>query len=116
MSESMRGVLTVIPGRSGGSPCFADTGAPVWAVAGALWGGDSVEQLADDYGITRADILVGCWFLGTYGTEGAWWNGTKRHSPGRIWLKRWGPWARDHSTLFWLSKFDEIPDPPNRDD
>ena len=35
-----------------GSPCLAGTRIPTWIFPGMVKGGDSIEELADDYGIT----------------------------------------------------------------
>lgn len=107
--------LTIRPGVAVGAPCVGRTGAPAWAVAGPVWAGDSLEETARDYNCTRNDALVACWFLATYGIESAWWNGAKRHAPGRVWVKRWGAWAAEHAEAFWRHQYDRIPDPPSRE-
>lgn len=108
--------LTIRPGVSSGAPCVGSTGTAAWAIAGPIWAGDSVDSVAHDYGTTREDVLVACWFLATYGIEAAWWNGEKRHAPGRVWVKRWGGWAAQYAAEFWRHQYDVIPDPPARED
>lgn len=107
--------LTIRPGVASGAPCIGRTGTAAWAIAGCLWAGDSVDDIADEYGVTREEILVACWFLATYGVEAAWWNRDERRRAGAGWTKRWGPWASEHVAAFWHHNFDAIPDPPNRD-
>lgn len=114
--SGVSGHLSIRPGVACGAPTFATTGTAVWAVVGSIWAGDDVDTMARDYGLIREDVLVGCWFVATYGTEGAWWNGSKRHNPGRVWVKRWGAWASENAERFWRSQYDEIPDPPSRED
>jgi uncharacterized protein (DUF433 family) len=110
MSDVM---LSIRPGVSSGAPCIGRTGVPIWALAGCIWAGDSLESTANDYDVTRDEALVGCWFLATYGIEAAWWNGRKRHAPGRVWVRRWGSWASDYAEQFWRHQYDAIPDPPD---
>lgn len=39
-----------------GEPCIAGTRVPTWIVAERHRAGDSVEFLADDYGVTEGEI------------------------------------------------------------
>lgn len=104
--------LTIRPGVSSGAPCVGRTGTPAWAIAGQIWAGDGLDDTARDFGLTRSEGLLACWFLATYGIEAAWWNGTKRQRSGSAWTKRWGKWASDYASEFWRHKYDLIPDPP----
>lgn len=39
------------------------------AIAGMLFAGETAEQVCDDYGITRHELLVACWFEGAHGSD-----------------------------------------------
>lgn len=112
----MRGQLTITPGVASGSPCIGSTGTAAWAVTGCIWAGDSVDSIAEDYGVSREDVLVACWFVATYGVDSAWWTGTTFRRTGAVWRKRWGQWAAENSVNFWRHQYDAIPDPPSRED
>ncbi len=66
--------LRVDPGVRFGDPCVR--GVSVYDIAGMLTAGETVAVVADDYSLTRADVLLACWFLG-------------RHGPLE-WRERWG--------------------------
>lgn len=67
-----------------------------------LLAGEDLEVVADEYGLTRGDVLVACWYLGLYGT--------RRHR--RLW-KAWATAA--HEQMWHAVDYDRIPDPPIRD-
>lgn len=48
--------ITIDPKICHGKPIIRGTRAPVTVVLGALAGGDSIEQIAQDYDITPDDI------------------------------------------------------------
>lgn len=78
------------------------SGASVETVAGMVWAGDSVDETAGEFGLTRHHVLVACWWIGT-------------HGPWR-WRRRWGRWAKTaHAELWWRhGRYETIPDPPWR--
>lgn len=73
-------------------------GSDVVALADAVWVGESVEEVADEYGLRREDVLVACWWVGSYGTRS-----------GR---RRFRLWAMDVERKLWLRQYD-VPDPPD---
>lgn len=75
-----------------------DVGAWVWAEG-------SVDRVvADSRDLTRAEVLVACWFLGEYGSP--------------EWRARWGEWARQvgYRLAAQDAAYGGIPDPPGRSD
>lgn len=67
-----------------------------------LWAGDAIDVVCDEYGLTRHQVLVACWYEGSQGQP--------------RYRRRWKRWADDaHSMLGgWTKPFDvnAIPDPP----
>jgi uncharacterized protein (DUF433 family) len=79
-------------------------GAPVDILGEMVWNGDTVDEVAAEYVVDRADVLVACWYLGL-------------HGPKR-WRKRWREWAlKAHEQLWDTSTVDyrAVPDPPSRE-
>lgn len=102
--------VSVNPAMRWGQPCVNGTRLPVDAVAGMVWA-EGVDVAADQYDLTRADVLVACWYAGTYGLPG------RRESlfPVRQWPKRWGAWADSVAGALWKVTevdYDAVPDPP----
>ena len=103
---STRPTIVIDPAIQFGQPCVANTRAPAEAVAGCVWAGDTVDAVAEDYDITRADVLIACW-----------WHATNHHPSRRDKAKAaaWRKWAEDnHRTLASWSGADPstCPDPP----
>lgn len=71
---------------------------PTESVADAVWLGDSAETVADDYSLSRDQVLVACWYEATHGDSDR--------------QPRWGAWATEHADAFHYGHFDAIPDPP----
>lgn len=85
------------PAMRSGEATLNHTRLSIDAIAGYVWAGETVEAVMATYDITRADVMVACWWIGTFG-------------PKR-WRRRWGAWAEDVHDQLWHSKFD-VPDPP----
>jgi len=92
-----RPFIAIDPAMRSGEPTINHTRLPVDAVLGVLAAGESIEHAMDDYDVTRADILVACWYEGTYGSR-------KRR-------RQLGAWAKEAHGLLWNGKFDEVTDP-----
>jgi uncharacterized protein (DUF433 family) len=77
--------LTVDPSRGFGRVCVAGRGLHAESVATAVWaeGGD-VDGVAEDYGVSRDEALLCCWW---WVTEGALDRGKDRARRTR--WKRW---------------------------
>lgn len=94
--------VRVDPAQRFGQPNVRGIG--VEAVGGMVWAGGTVDEVAGDYGIDRADVLVACWHLGLHGAK--------------RWRKRWRKWAlKAHEHLWNVSTVDytAVPDPPSRE-
>lgn len=68
----MRPVVTFDPAVRWGGPQIK--GIPTDAVAGMYWAGDSADEVAADYGLTRHELLVAFWFEGTHGGYRRQWS------------------------------------------
>ena len=76
-------------------------GISVDAITCMLLAGESLTTVADEYGLTRADVLVACWHQGLYGTP--------------RWRRMWRGWAKTAGEAMWDTRtvdYDAIPDPP----
>lgn len=93
-----RPVVVTDPAVAYGRPQVARIG--VEHIAGATWV-ESVDVAADEYGLTRPQVLVACWWIGLYGD--------------RRWRRRWKTWAQQVDGELWHSRY-EIPDPPTREE
>lgn len=62
------------PLRQFGRPCITGTRITAETIAGSVWAGDSVDSVADNYGVDRLDVLWCCaWWIaegGLHGTRG----------------------------------------------
>lgn len=65
-------MVTVDPAVGWGRPMVR--GSPTFAVAGAYWAGDSADDTAADFGLTRHELLVAFWFEATHGDYHAQWR------------------------------------------
>ena len=72
--------------------------SPVGVVAGAVWAGDPVDDVADEYGLSVPQVLVACWYMARYGS--------------RVWHRRWGAWLRVNEAHLWSCHHDQVADPP----
>jgi uncharacterized protein (DUF433 family) len=87
------------PARRFGAPAIK--GISCEAIALQMLAGDDIATIAEDYDLTRADILVACWYLGLYGS--------------RRWRRSWRQWAEQAGQAMWDTRtvdYDQIPDPP----
>jgi uncharacterized protein (DUF433 family) len=105
--------VVVNPAVRAGQPQIK--GIPVVALCDVVWAGESVDRVADDYNLTRADVLVGCWYAGMLGLPG---ERRKVLAATPLWRKRWGAWAEKVTAALWSPpvKYDVIPDPPNEEE
>lgn len=96
--------VSISPAMRHGEPTINGTRITVEAAGDLAWGGASTQEVADDYTprLTRADILVACWWLGR--------NGSPR------WRKRWRQWAEQVDGALWSGRYDDAPDPPDHRD
>jgi uncharacterized protein (DUF433 family) len=75
-------------------------GINVDSIAGAVWAGESVATVADEYDLTEADVLVACWYMG-------------RHGP-KPWRRKFAEWSKGYE----IACVKRLPpaDPPSRED
>jgi uncharacterized protein (DUF433 family) len=64
IAVSADGRIVINPRVVHGKPVIRGTRVMVSVVVGAVAGGDSVEQVADDYRITREDVLAAIAYAG----------------------------------------------------
>jgi uncharacterized protein (DUF433 family) len=96
--------VSISPAMRCGAPCLNNTRLPVSAIAGMLWAEKSVAAVCDEYDISRADVLIACWYVGMYGSY-----------ENRRWRRRWRGWAEQvHGDLWKVTTvdYDAVPDPP----
>jgi len=92
-----RPFVAIDPAMQFGRATLNHTRLTVETVAGFVAAGDPVELVADEYEITRADVLVCCWYVARYGT--------------RRWRERWGQWAAAAESELWHGRY-QVADPP----
>lgn len=100
--------VSVDPAVQFGHPCIAGTGAPVDVIAERVYAGEPVTAVADDYDVTRADVLVACWYVARHGTGDGLGLRTKLRAA-------WQPWLlANESTLAGFHGLgpDDADDPP----
>lgn len=86
-------------------------GIPVASIVGRVWAGEPVAVVAEDFDLTRDDVLVACWFAGSHGLPS---NRRAALAPSRLWRVRWGRWAGEVDGVLCSPSVDQdrIPDPP----
>jgi uncharacterized protein (DUF433 family) len=97
-----RPAIWVDPGVSFGSPCVMGTGVATEWIADRVWYDDVATTLSEWDHLTTAGVKCACWYQATYGT--------------RKWRRRWAAWAEEHAMRIWRGEWDDVPDPPSRDD
>ena len=102
-----RPTIVIDPGVQVGQPCIAGTRVPAHTVARQVWVGVRVDDVAAAYNLTRADVLVACWYY----AASAYLSGR-----GGRKVEAWRRWAGDNvSTLAGHCGADPAtcPDPPD---
>lgn len=78
--QSDRPVVTVDPAVHFGQPAVG--GTPTAVVAGMVRAGEDVASVAVDLGLSLHQVLVACWYEGTWGRYTAsWWAWVAEVSP-----------------------------------
>lgn len=96
-----RPVIHIDPGIRGGRPAIA--GVSCEAYAERVHAGESLDEVADDYGVTREQVLLACW-----------WIATMERQPR--WAKAWENWGGQAHLSLWRGMYDGIEGPPDRDE
>ncbi len=101
------------PCQRWGDPAVSGKGISVRVVAEQVWAGERVDVVADEYDLTRGDVLVACWHAGRVGLPGK-----RGYRPTRLWPGRWRGWSDQVDRVLARAKTDEdyarIPDPPDK--
>jgi uncharacterized protein (DUF433 family) len=100
-AKAGRPFVAVDPAMRFGRPTVNNTRLSVEAATEHVWAGGSVGEVAEEFDVTRQDVLVACWYAGKYGTK--------------AWRRRWGKWADVVHDELWHSRYD-VPDPPDLND
>lgn len=109
------GTLMVHPGYQFGAVCCGTTRVPTYAVVGCVRGGDSVDRVADDYRLTRLQVLTACWWE-THCALNI--PPSRRRQADRELVRDWGTWHEEASQILggWKRAEgvppEECPDPP----
>lgn len=110
-----RPFVSVDPAMRFGQPTVNGTRLPVQTLVDYVWAGEDPDVVAEEYDVTRADILVACWFAGTYGLPGR----RQQLFPTPLWRRRWGEWADGVAKALWQTStvdYDAIAGPSARGD
>lgn len=93
--------ITIAPGFYSGEPCIRWR-LPADLIALDWWNNWKLEDLMDNYEITRGDVLVSCWYMAKYGP--------------RSWRKRWGEWLQKADGELWYGRYETCPMPPQKNE
>ena len=114
MSKDQDAYVWIDPARRSGEPCIGGHRLGVELVVASVWDSDVVNAM-DLYCISRAQVLVACWYAGA-GFPIRLHNARSEYKPHTgPWKARWGVWAADVHQALWESTtvvYDAIPDPP----
>ena len=104
-------VLTIDPSRQFGRVCIEGSRIPAEVIAENVAAGDSVDEVAEGYAITRDQVLLACWWQVEVERMRR-----SRSKSAKALLAAWGPWA-DNVENFkalarWRDAEGECPDPP----
>lgn len=67
-----RPVITIDPGMSLGAPNIR--GISTEAIAGMVYAGEGLAAVARDYGLTRHQVILACWYEGSAGVYRRQWR------------------------------------------
>lgn len=93
MSADLR--VVHMPGRMGGEATIGDTRIDCHTIAGRVWAGDTVADLAEDFGLTRDQVRLACWWMVEHclPLDVRWVREAK--NAWRAWAERWETLARN---------------------
>lgn len=98
MCDWPRLVVHVDPSCRFGEPFVR--GPSCEAVAELVWVGEDLGSICADYGLTRSEALLSCWYVATHGTK--------------AWRRRWKDWLEASAVLIAKQQYDDVEDPPDR--
>lgn len=102
------------PARKSGEPCIGGHRLPVEMVVDSVWS-SGIEQAMGTYCLTRAQVLVACWYAGAGNVVRLHGRGGQYVARRGPWRKRWGAWAAEVHQALWSTTsvdYDVVPDPP----
>lgn len=67
-----RPVITIDPGVSFGAPHIR--GVSTEAIAGMVYAGEDFDTVAADYGLSRHEVILACWYEGSAGSYRVEWR------------------------------------------
>jgi uncharacterized protein (DUF433 family) len=86
-----RPTLSIDPGLQFGAVCVTGTRVPADSLSGSVFAGDGVDETASDYGVSRQDVLLACWWLVDQALMVA---PSKRKTYEQNVVDRWGKWSQ----------------------
>lgn len=78
-----------------------------------------VDATCDDYQLSRPEVLIACWFLGSYGITNVQIRGKHTTTPryrvsqDRKTIKKWRKWAEQNAAALRDGQYDNVPNPPS---
>ena len=101
------GTLMIHPGYQFGAVCVGSSRVTASTVAGSVFAGDSVDSVAEDYDLTRLQVLTACWWWVQRAVE------SSRHTKAQTRLiDVWGQWASDAGWRLGGYSSEPCADPP----
>ena len=97
-----RPMIVLDPGVNGGDPALYRSRVRVENILERLDAGDDPEDVAEDHGLTRGDVLVACWFDARYGVD---------DHPRKEWLGWWEQWEPSLWQAKTAQDYESIPFP-----
>lgn len=82
------------PGRVGGEATVGQSGIIASTLAGLAWAGDSVESIAENYGVPVFAVELSCWWVSLHHPAPCAWE-RRAGKAWRKWAIAWGDWAWD---------------------
>lgn len=67
-----RPVIVIDPAMSFGAPQIK--GISTEAIAGMVWAGEDFATVADEYGLSRHEVILACWYEGSAGVYRRQWK------------------------------------------
>lgn len=89
-------VITIDPAVRFGRPHIG--GISCEALAGMVAAGEDAAVVADEYGRSRGEVLLACWWIGMDGPP--------------KWQKRWRSWAEGAHQRLACGEYEKVEDPP----
>lgn len=95
MTERLHLEIVWHPGRVGGAPTVGHSRITAENLAGQVWAGDDIKQLAEDLELTTVQVELACWWLALHSDRTVYrqrWHQRARRE-WEAWATAWGMWA-----------------------